>query len=196
MNLASSTWPAWPGGGPISRPSSSTQACASLAFGSRGKPITTTALSPCARSSRKSTRALTRQVGRRRPRRSVRSTARARRAGSCRRTVRRPVRLSHSTSVGSGTRCTAVRTTANQNRTRAPSQRRPRTRCARRCSAIDAVDDLGDGGGQIGEAHPASQVPDRHGGCQCGHARETTRPAFVVGQVQAQPPQVGHCSRR
>src|SRR5439155_6002066 len=53
--LTSSTCPPRPGGGPTSLPSNSTQACAPLSFGSRGRPITNCTSSPCSRSSRYST---------------------------------------------------------------------------------------------------------------------------------------------
>jgi hypothetical protein len=49
---ASSTWPFRPGNGPTSRPSSSTQAWASLSRGDAGRPITSSAGSPCRRSRR------------------------------------------------------------------------------------------------------------------------------------------------
>src|SRR5262249_17221179 len=57
-NRAIGWCPERPGGGPTSVPSISTQAWASLVIASRGRPITSTAGSPCSRSSRYITRAL------------------------------------------------------------------------------------------------------------------------------------------
>ncbi len=82
--LASSSWDPLPGGGPTSTRSTSTQACASSSRASWGRPITSSAGSPCARRSRNRTSALTRHLGRRGPMWSVPWTIRERRRASTR----------------------------------------------------------------------------------------------------------------
>ena len=107
LYLVSSSCRYPPGGGPTSTPSTSTHACASLSFGSRGSPTTNSGRSPCSCSRRNKMSDVYKHRARQVPTRSTLETILPRRRGStCVDDIRRGC-FNRSTTTGSGRRLTS-----------------------------------------------------------------------------------------
>jgi hypothetical protein len=105
-----------PGGGPTSIPSTSTQACASLSFGSRGSPITSSGWSPCSCRRRNKTRDVYKHRARHGPtRRTLETILPSRRGSACVEDKRRGC-FNRSMTAGNGRRLTPAAIRTNSDR--------------------------------------------------------------------------------